>query len=158
MLVFNNYNEPELEYINCEKISSFNYDENIIDYDLHTLKIPEDNYDFVIINQTLEHLYDPKLCIENIYTYLKESAYFYCNVPTVNIIHSYPYNYYTGFTPVGLGCLLKQCGFNILEIGSWGNCDYINKIFNKKYWPDYNQVDKINDFDTPCQCWILAKK
>ena len=150
-------NEPELEYIPHNNLSTFDYEKDQ-KYDLHNLDIPEGDYDFSILCQTLEHLYDPLLCVKNIYKYLKKDAYFYVNVPTVNIQHVLPYNFYTGFTPVGLGCLLKQAGFNILEIGHWGNLDYIYKIFSSRQWPDYRQVNRKNDFLSPCQSWVLAKK
>jgi len=150
-------NEPELEYIPHNKLHVFDYEKDQ-KYDLHNLEIPDGNYDFSILCQTLEHVYDPLLCVKNIYKYLNNGAYFYVNVPTVNIQHILPYNFYTGFTPVGLACLLKQAGFNIVEIGHWGNFDYIYKIFSLKQWPDYHQVNTKNDFSIPCQSWVLAKK
>ena len=157
MLLFSE-NEPELEFIPHEKLFVYEYTKNNIDYDLHNLNIPENNYDFTILCQTLEHLYDPLLSLKNIYRYLQNDAYFFCNVPTINVQHMLPYNFYTGFTPVGLGCLFKQVGFKILEIGHWGNSDYLNKIFNNRIWPDYTQISTKNDFNIPCQTWILAKK
>lgn len=149
--------EPEMEYIPHKNKSIFDYEKDI-KYDLHNLEIPESNYDFSILCQTLEHLYDPLLCVKNIYKYLNDDAYFYVNVPTINIQHMLPYNFYTGFTPVGLGCLLKQAGFSILEIGHWGNFEYLSNIFNNKRWPDYTQINTKNDFTIPCQSWVLAKK
>jgi hypothetical protein len=158
LLSFNCYKDPEVETLPTNKITNFNYAENTIDYDLHTLNIPKDAYDFVILNQTFEHLYNPFLCLDNISRYLKPGAYFYANVPTVNIQHSLPHNYYTGYTPIGLACLFASCEFEIIEIGQWGNVDYISKIFNTHKWPDYREVDIKNDFRNPAQCWILAKK
>jgi len=150
--------EPELEIIPHANEFIYEYTSNNVDYDLHKLNIPKKDYDFVLLCQTLEHLYDPLLSLKNIYNYLIEDAYIFCNVPTVNIQHMLPYNFYTGFTPVGLGCLFKQAGFKILEIGHWGNAEYLNRIFTTKQWPDYRQIPTKNDFTTPCQSWILAKK
>lgn len=162
MLSFNAVQEkstdPELKFLKCDEIFNFNYDDDKINYDLHILNIPKNDYDFVMLNQALEHLYNPYLCIENIYNHLVEGAYFYCNVPTINLIHGYPYNFVTGFSPVGLGCFLKQAGFEILEIGQWGNLDYINSVFMQNNWPFMPQIPTHNVFGRPCQCWALAKK
>jgi len=149
----------EIEYLPHNNVYLYNYDVNI-DYDLHNLNIPEKEYDFAFLCQTLEHLYDPLRAVKNIFKYLKKGAYFYVNVPTINIQHMMPYNFYTGFTPVGLGCLLKQAQFNILEIGHWGNLDYINRIFKDQNWnkATYLHINTINDFKIPCQTWVLAQK
>jgi len=150
--------DPELKFLIPERIVNFNYDDDPEKYDLHKIDIPDNDYDFVMLNQILEHLYNPFLCLEKIYEHLAEGAYFYCNVPTLNLIHGYPDNYITGFTPVGLGCLLKQTGFQVLEIGQWGNFEYIESVFFKNNWPFMGQCPTYNVFERPCQCWILAKK
>ena len=158
LLSFNSYNDPELQFLSVDKVTNFNYSDNTTDYDLHTLNIPEDDYDFVMLNQTFEHLYNPYLCLENIHKYLKSGAYIYSNVPTVNIQHSLPYNYYTGYTPIGFVCLFESCGFEVLESGQWGNSEYIGKIFQTHQWPDYNNVNTKNEFNNPVQTWVLARK
>jgi len=150
-------NEPEMEYIPHKNKYIYDYEKNE-KYDLHQLEIPDKDYDFSMLCQTLEHLYDPLMCVKNIYKYLKDDSYFYINVPTINIQHMLPYNFYTGFTPVGLGCLLKNAGFKVLEIGHWGNFSYLNNLFLNKQWSDYNSINLINDFTIPCQTWALAKK
>lgn len=150
--------DPELRFLTVEKLYNFNFDDDMENHDLHKLNIPKHNYDFVMFNQFLEHLYNPLMCIENVYSYLEKGAYIYLNVPTLNLIHGYPYNFITGFTPVGLGCLLKQAGFKVLEIGQWGNFDYIDIVFRQNNWPFMPSCPTHNIFDRPCQCWALAQK
>jgi len=159
ILSFNNISDPEMEYLKYDRITNFNYEENKTDYDLHTLNIPQSDYDFSMFNQTLEHLYNPFVCLDNIYKYLSVGSYTYCNVPTVNIQHSLPNNFYTGFTPIGLAVLFKSCGFKIVEVGQWGTYEYISKIFKSHNWPDYQELSGyVNEFKNPAQTWILAKK
>ena len=87
------------------------------------------------MNQTIEHLYNPTLCIENVYKHLKTGGIFYANVPANNIPHGVEH-YYTGIIPLGLALMTKSAGFEILEIGQWGNLDYLKYIFNQNNWGD----------------------
>jgi hypothetical protein len=54
--------DPELEFINYNKITNLVYDK--IQGDFHTLKL-EETFDFIIFNQTIEHLYNPFLSMKN---------------------------------------------------------------------------------------------
>ena len=59
---------------------------------------------------------------------------------------------------MGLALLFNSVGFEIIEIGQWGNYDYINKLFKIHKWPDYTMVNHNNEEKNVVQCWILAKK
>jgi SAM-dependent methyltransferase len=139
---------------------NYNYDDDPYKYDLHTLDLNNKNFDFVMINQTIEHLYNPIVAIENIYKHLKKGGLFYTNVPSNNIPHSTPEHYYTGITPVGIGAMVKSAGFEILEIGQWGNKKYLNLMYNKNGWGDisYDSMPGKNEINCPLITWVLAKK
>lgn len=151
--------DPELEYINSKKIDFIPYQNGI--NDLHSLNLENKDYDFVIINQTIEHLYNPLESIKNIYNHLKKDGYFFTSVPTINIPHLLPFHFY-GVTPIGLVMLMESVGFEVLEVGFWGNKDYINYIFNHHNWPDYRILSKngmiTNEKNNYVQCWCLVKK
>jgi len=159
VLSFNGSSDPEYEYMNYENITNYNYSEDIINNDLHTLNLDKKDFDFLMINQTIEHLYNPILCLKNIYNHLCDGGIFYANVPANNIPHSTPEHYYTGITPSGLGVMTKLAGFEILEIGQWGNRQYLNTLFTSG-WSDYNYSSRpgFNEIDCPIITWILAKK
>jgi hypothetical protein len=58
---------------------------------------------------------------------------------------------------------MKSVGFNIVEVGYWGNFNYLNKLFSSHVWPSYeNLVDEnnniTNEMKNACQSWILVKK
>ena len=59
LLTFNAAGDPELEYLSFEAHSNFNYADDPTRFDLHQLEIPEAAYDFAMVNQTLEHVYNP---------------------------------------------------------------------------------------------------
>lgn len=63
---------------------------------------------------------------------------------------------------MGLAMLFKVSGFEIVEIGQWGNSEYLQRLFNSHDWPGYNALNVnnfiINEEKNVCQCWILARK
>jgi SAM-dependent methyltransferase len=148
--------DPELDFISANKKTFLNYPP----YDLHTLDHVE-QYDFFLFNQTIEHLHNPFLAVQNIYRSLKPGGCVFTSVPTLNIPHMMP-SHFNGYTPMGLAMLFKNCNFEVLEIGQWGNYDYIQQLFQTHSWPDYQQLQRngkiTNEERNVCQCWILARK
>jgi SAM-dependent methyltransferase len=155
-LAYTSNEDPELDFISGEQQTLLNYPP----YDLHTFDHVE-RYDFFLFNQTLEHLHNPFLAVQNIYRSLKPGGYVFTSVPTLNIPHMMP-SHFNGFTPMGLAMLFKNCQFEVMEIGQWGNCDYIQSLFETHSWPDYQKLQKngkiTNEERNVCQCWILARK
>lgn len=83
----------------------------------------------------------------------------YISVPSINLIHSKPCHYYIGMTPTGLGGIVKQAGFEILDIGFYGNKEYIEFLFKNNDWPNYTQIKNYtNDINCIVCSWIFAKK
>lgn len=154
------YGDFELEYIKYDTITICEYfaDKK---YDLHTLDIDEKEHDFIIFNQTLEHLYNPFIAMTNLFNHLKKGGFLYTTVPTINIPHELPFHFW-GITPTGLCTLSKSVGFNILECGYWGNLSYINHIFTHRDWPNTDDVmidDTIENVEhCQTQTWILLQK
>ena len=146
--------DPELEFINSSESYFMPYPPN----DLHILESKFINkFDFFIFNQTIEHLYNPFIALTNIYKYIKTNGYIFTSVPTINIPHNTPIHY-NGYNPMGLTLLFMSTGFKIIEIGQWGNYNYIKKLFNKHCWPDSTNCSHKNEEKNVVQCWVLAKK
>ena len=146
--------DAELEFITYENSSPIGYPT----YDLHIDYIELHNkFDFFMFNQTIEHLYNPFMAVENIHKYIKPGGYVYTTVPTINIPHMTP-AHFNGYNPMGLALLFASAGFEVLEIGQWGNYEYISKLFKDHHWPDLTQVTNANEEKNVAQCWILAKK
>jgi SAM-dependent methyltransferase len=150
----------ELEYISYDSITVCNYLQDK-KYDLHTIDLDDKDYDMIIFNQTLEHLYNPFISMKNLYDHLKPGGYLYTTVPTINIPHQVPFHFW-GMTPTGLCTLCASVGFNILECGYWGNISYINHIFTHFGWPNTSNImidDTIENVDhCQSQTWILVQK
>ena len=154
-------NDPEEFYIQYLYKRKADYELDRLNYDLHNLNLPEKDFDFILFSQTLEHLYNPYMAMERIAEHVKPGGYVFTSVPTVNIPHMTPIHF-QGFTPMGLAVMFMSVGFQVIEIGQFGNIDYAHHLFTKG-WPFYSDLmDKDgyirNDRDKPMQCWILAKK
>jgi len=167
-LAFNSigaHGDPEYAYLSCENVVNIDYESNPEVFDLHNLQLDDTDFDFCMINQTLEHVYNPVKCLENIHKHLRPGGVFYCNVPVVNIPHTTPHHHYTGYTPTGLGCVAEAAGFEIMSIGTWGNREYILKLFAEgktQDWPTMKTMNTtnpgLNDADCPVITWIFARK
>ena len=159
-LCINGSQDPEYEYVDCGGKTTIYYEDDPVNHDLHALNLNERDFDFIMLNQTIEHLYSPITCLQNVYKHMKSGGIMYANVPSNNIPHSTPYHYYTGLTPTGLGAITEAAGFKILSIGQWGNLDYLQKLYTLGKWPDYRMLNNpgINDFNNPVTTWIFAQK
>lgn len=132
-------------------------------YDLHVLSSHyRDAFDFLLVNQTLEHLQSPQIALKSMYDALVPGGYLFVSVPTINIPHSTPYHY-GGYNPMGLAVMSIEAGFTVCEIGQWGNTRYIRTLFDENAWPDVYRVmepsgDILNEDRAVCQCWALLQK
>jgi hypothetical protein len=99
--------------------------------------------------------------MKNLYDHMAEGGYLFTSMPTINIPHMVPVHF-NGYTPMGLTMLMLSVGFKVLEVGFWGNLDYIKYIFENQSWPDIKNLIKdgkiTNDKYCEAQCWILVQK
>jgi hypothetical protein len=156
-LLYTCESDPELSYIDYNKKTYLPYPPN----DLHNFDLDEKNHDFIIFNQTLEHLYNPFIALQNLYNHTKVGGFLYTSVPTINIPHMTPIHFW-GITPIGLCLLMMSVGFNIVECGYWGSQNYIDYIFNHNNWPGYKDISINHNlgYNNTCQAqtWILVQK
>jgi len=150
--------DPEVEFLNYTSIDCVPYSGGKGDF--HTINL-EKEYDFILFSQTIEHLYNPFLSMWNLYHHLKPGGFLFTSMPVINIPHMVPFHF-NGYTPIGLCMLMKSVGFEVLELGYWGNNDYINKLFTNKNWPSYEDLlvdgNIKHDKGSEAQTWILVQK
>jgi SAM-dependent methyltransferase len=163
LLAINGSSDPEFNYLagRIKTIYESNYEADTVRGDLHSLDLPINDFDFVMANQTLEHIYNPQQCLKNIKKHMKERGYLYINVPACNAPHSEPFHFFTGYTPMGLAAAAYQAGFKILEIGQWGNEEYLVKLWTRNPgWSDYTQLSNpgLNEIHNPVITWGLFQK
>jgi SAM-dependent methyltransferase len=160
-LLYTCESDPELEFLTIKNKKLIEYDFATNKNDLHNLDLGDEKFDFVLFSQTLEHLYDPERALKNLFKCMKVGAHMFTSVPVVNIPHMTPVHFW-GINKVGLCLLFDSAGFEVLEIGEWGNSQYISSMFSRNTWPDHRELSVngkiLNQEANACQCWILAKK
>jgi len=178
--------DPELACIESDEIDRIDFEVDPRRHDLHVLEVDRTDYDFVLMSQTLEHLYDPVRALRNLASVMRPGGFLWTSVPTVSFQHSLPAHFSTGFTPIGLVCLCEQVGLTTVEVGQWGNAKYIGCLFDLGIIPGYFDLRPAslrargpahvlralwrlpirnflcdgthNDFTIPVQTWVLAQK
>ena len=151
----------ELEYVKSDYHEICEYGGDY-ENDLHTLNLNKKDFDFIIFNQTLEHLYNPFISMKNLYDHLKPGGYLYTTVPIINIPHMLPFHFW-GITPLGLCMLSKSVGFEVRECGYWGGYSYLGYMFTYGEWPKHDIIFNLNgeiENNELCQSqtWILVQK
>jgi len=110
-------------------------------YDGKTFPFNEDEYDSVLCNQVLEHVFNPDEFLSEIKRVLKPGGRLLLTVPFVWDEHEQPHDY-ARYSSFGLKALLDKNGFNVIgykKIGADASTifqlinAYLYKIFVK--WP-----------------------
>ena len=95
--------------------------------DLKNIPIKTDSYDLVFCTQTLEHVPDPQLVINEICRILKPGGKIWLTAPLFFAEHEVPFDYFR-YTQYGLIYLFKSSGLNIDSIewleGYYGTLAY----------------------------------
>ena len=147
-------NEPELKYCNYDHLDilDFNPESDLFNLDNEWQDIfqsnfgyskfyKKDNYDLVLCNQVLEHIYNPFQAIKNIHFITKKNGYAWISIPTINCIHGEPYFYSSGYHPRYLERLCLDVGFEVKFIGAFGNRKYLSYAVNGK-WMSHNELKR----------------
>jgi SAM-dependent methyltransferase len=99
------------------EVVHFEYNPDTQEGDLHA-PFTLGKVDFILLSQTLEHLFSPILVLCNLYDALHVGGYLFVSVPSINKRHSGSVNdpngvfHFTHYTPAGLMAALMSVGFN----------------------------------------------
>ncbi len=133
------------EYIGIDIKTTLHNSENNIDiyYDGKTIPFKDEQFDSVVTNQVLEHVFYPDLFLSEINRVLKTDGYLLITVPFVWDEHEQPYDY-ARYSSFGIRYILIKNGFTIIsQIKTENNIKtlfqllngYIyKKVLNKKYF------------------------
>jgi uncharacterized protein YbaR (Trm112 family) len=86
-------------------------------FDAHDLPFNDSSFQGVIIQAVLEHVLDPKRCVEEIYRVLDDQGLVYAETPFMQPVHMGAYDF-NRFTPLGHRRLFRQ--FQEIKSGATG--------------------------------------
>jgi SAM-dependent methyltransferase len=90
--------------------------ENVIKIDLEKkFQIEDKKYDVVILNNTLEHLFDYRNCVSESYRILKDDGILIGVVPFLHKIHPDPDDYFR-YSASALKKIFENAGFSVIKI------------------------------------------
>lgn len=89
-----------------------------VDYvsDAHRLPFPDDSFDVVLAQESLEHFEDPFKAVCEIYRVLRPDGRFYVQLPFIIGYHPGPTDFWR-FSKEGIRKLVEQAGFNCERVG-----------------------------------------
>lgn len=109
------------EYIGCDIVQSSLQKVDII-CDAKKIPLPSEQFDTIFCTQTIEHIAEHQLVLDEAYRLLKKEGKIILSVPFYWPLHEIPNDYFR-FTKYGLVHLLQQSDFAIIEViengGSW---------------------------------------
>jgi 2-polyprenyl-3-methyl-5-hydroxy-6-metoxy-1,4-benzoquinol methylase len=116
----------------------------------------EQTFDIVIAEQVLEHVPNPRAALENARAMLEPGGVFVLTTPFLIRVHEYPIDC-SRWTPLGLRYLLNECGFPIVETGSWDNQSCVRASFRRwvRYVPWRHSLRNEPNF--PVAVWAFAR-
>lgn len=135
---------------------------NYPEVDVTDLKNYADNtYDFVIMDQVLEHVSNPYKAVSEAHRILKKGGWFINTTPFLIEIHEVPVDFWR-FTGDALRELTQQ--FADVEVNSWGNKATVLWQINEERWPSVTEAREGDHFKLhneekfPLVYWLYAKK
>lgn len=139
---------------------------NYPEVNMQDLPYSKNQFDFVISDQVLEHLEDPKMAIGESFRVLKRDGIAIHTTCFINYIHCWPEDYWR-LSADALNFLCKDFT-EILCFEGWGNriaillCMLSDKFRNtmipEKKWSPRNFIARYNEEKYPIVTWVIAKK
>jgi len=134
--------------------------------DMQNLPYEDNSFDFVISDQVIEHLEDPKKAIGESHRVLKKGGIAIHTTCFINYIHPCPKDFWR-FSPEALECLCKDFT-EILQCEGWGNrialllCFLSDSLrfmrIPETKWSIRHLISTYNEERYPIVTWVVAKK
>lgn len=83
--------------------------------DLVAIPVKDEKFDYIVCNQVLEHLPEPKEALKELYRVLKTGGKIICTTPFFYQEHLQPHDFYR-YTQFGNSYLFQEAGFEVEKI------------------------------------------
>ncbi len=141
---------------------SYEIAENFPEVDICNLEdYKSESYDFVILDQILEHVSRPGKALKEIRRILKKGGWLIITTPFLVKIHLNPDDYWR-FSKKGLRILLSE--FSEVDLKSWGNKETVIHHIKTGEWHSTKETRGLglfninNDEEYPHVIWGYARK
>ncbi|GIV33725.1 MAG: hypothetical protein KatS3mg031_1260 [Chitinophagales bacterium] len=127
----------------------------------HLVNYADNSYDFVVLDQVLEHVHNPVKALHEVHRILRKGGWLICTTPFLIQIHNYPSDYWR-FSKEGMKQLLHA--FSHVEVKSWGNRKTAIYHLQHEGWPSAKEIrqqgyfDLTNEENYPYVIWSFARK
>ncbi|WP_317925625.1 class I SAM-dependent methyltransferase [Cupriavidus sp. TA19] len=95
--------------------------------DLKDIPVEDNRYDFILFNQVMEHVPDPRLVLKELFRVLKADGQLIYTAPLFYEEHGQPYDFYR-YTSFGVKHLFHEAGFRVQRLdwleGYYGTIGY----------------------------------
>lgn len=136
------------EYIGLEIDNDLSRERGIADrfYDGKVFPFSDDEFDAILCNQVLEHVFNPDDFLGEVYRVMRPNGRMVLTVPFVWDEHEQPYDY-ARYSSFGLRALLERNGLEVLaheKIGSDASIIFqLGNAYLYKVTEDWNKVSKL---------------
>lgn len=146
------------EYVGLEIETTINREMKKADvfYDGTTFPFPDGEFDSVVTNQVLEHVFNPEFFMSEINRVMKKDGKLLLTVPFVWDEHEQPYDY-ARYSSFGLTSILKNAGFEITGLKKTAN-DFrvIYQLTNAYFYKVTRNIPGLKQFTTLFICSIIT--
>ena len=117
-------------FIGAARYTQLSYPE----YDVQNLfQLPDNRFDLIVMDQTLEHVADPERALREIHRVLKPGAVAIITTPFLMPVHpGKNFGDYYRWTPQGMETVLRRCGFEP-QVRMWGHLKAAKAILDDMY-------------------------
>jgi SAM-dependent methyltransferase len=120
------------------------------------IPLPDKSQDWVIITEFLEHYFDTRHILNEIYRVLKPGGKIFFTVPSLYVLHEVPYDYHR-FTYFSLEKYFQITNFKQIEIYPLGNFNY-SLLIILSLWKKYSNAKFSSKFFVRVFLCLFHKK
>jgi SAM-dependent methyltransferase len=98
------------------------------------IPVEDGRFDYIIFNQTLEHVRDPVKAVSELFRVLAAGGRMICTAPLFYEEHEQPFDFFR-YTQFAHSYLFTQAGFNVERVewleGFFGTCGYMFQVMHR---------------------------